>query len=1018
MASASASDSLISLIPGGALQFVDLALDLNAAGRPRLYFREQKRAGDGAADGEARYDLFCLTLDDQTQETRDRTTGQAGDYHYEVDGQKAVELFLDRWLPLPMLRVRPGRWPDGGPRFDRGPGNWARIRIVRDESGTTGVTHRAVLAFDPTVEPPPEGEVHHALTPEQISANAQFALAHHERDSGWFLNLGWVDEWLKEAFDDYWLQRRRGRRPGDDDGRVHDYLAHYLTFLETLRRTGALPTVQVVDQTPHVPIDVDLVLDIGNSRTCGLLVESRPQAPTDLNDGYVLALRDLSQPQHLYVEPFETRVEFADVASMAFGNARLSERSGRTTPAFAWPTNVRVGREAARLARRSVSADGSTGMSSPKRYLWDERPRAQQWRYNGVSADGIREPPVTSGVYVQHVNMEGTPLEQLGKPLVRRNPVLRRQSTEVAFEARFTRSALMMFMLSEIVMHALAQINSPAQRRARGNAGIARRLRRVIFTVPTAMPLAEQRIYRRWAEWSIDMLWRALDWHERFHVDPLRRRAAAAPPPDFRQNPEIRCDWDEATCAQLVYLYNELAEKFHGDTEHFFRLLGRPRDGAEPALRVASIDIGGGTTDLSIIGYEMTGDPGTARRIKPTLLFRDGFNVAGDDILRAIIEDGLLADLRRALQRSGVADPRGLLGELLGRDVAGQSQATRARRAQFARHVAIPAGLALLSAYETGDPRHAGAVVTRRLGDLLGERRPAPEVLAYVDQAAHAAGARDFALLDAEVRVDPQAIDRTVRRVIGPILADLCEIVHLYDCDLLLLTGRPSRWPTVRAAALAKLPVPPDRVVPMSEYRVGRWYPFADYLGRIGDPKTTVVVGAILGALSSGHLEGFALEFGGVRPRSTARFVGEMGGDGQIRRDRVWVEIDVARAAEQELARSVEFSRPLQVGFRQLAPERWTTTRFYMIDFADARARANAEGRLPYKLSLRYRVAELDLDALPGREGSERDEGELTIDEIEAADGGPVRPGDIEIRLQTLPSREGYWIDTGIFTII
>ncbi|MDE8731324.1 virulence factor SrfB, partial [Desulfovibrio desulfuricans] len=83
-----------------------------------------------------------------------------------------------------------------------------------------------------------------------------------------------------------------------------------------------------------------------------------------LNDSYLLELRDLSQPEHIYSDPCETRVEFVDAA---FGNDALSRRSGRQTPAFAWPSAVRIGPEAARLASQAVCAEGTTGMSSPKR---------------------------------------------------------------------------------------------------------------------------------------------------------------------------------------------------------------------------------------------------------------------------------------------------------------------------------------------------------------------------------------------------------------------------------------------------------------------------------------------------------------------------------------------------------------------------------------------------------------------------------------------------------------------------
>lgn len=136
---------------------------------------------------------------------------------------------------------------------------------------------------------------------------------------------------------------------------------------------------------------------------------------------------------------------------------------------------VRVGPEAARLAQHSVGAEGNTGMSSPKRYLWDESPRAQQWRFNAWGTGSELEPPVTRGVFIQQINREGTPLCCFDDPgLSPRPKILRTQQPEVAFEAHFTRSSTMMFLLSEIIMHALATINSPAQRGEREQPDVPR----------------------------------------------------------------------------------------------------------------------------------------------------------------------------------------------------------------------------------------------------------------------------------------------------------------------------------------------------------------------------------------------------------------------------------------------------------------------------------------------------------------------------------------------------------------
>ena len=106
---------------------------------------------------------------------------------------------------------------------------------------------------------------------------------------------------------------------------------------------------------------------------------------------------------------------------------------------------------------------------------------------------------------------------------------------------------------------------------------------------------------------------------------------------------------------------------------------------------------------------------------------------------------------------------------------------------------------------------------------------------------------KPFSLMDVALRIDPRAIDRTIRNTLGQILANLCEVIHAYNCDLLLLTGRPSKWHAIISSFFAKLPVPADRIIPMRDFRVGSFgTPSPTTGGRSPIPKTTVVVGAIL----------------------------------------------------------------------------------------------------------------------------------------------------------------------------
>ncbi len=1005
--------SPVSLIPGGCLQMLDFRLHRSDIAKVRRYFREEQRETGREAD-RSNTRLRCLA-ENSDGEFVDMVDGGRADYDYDMDARKSLDPWLEQWVPIPFLRTRGQRWPDGGERFEYGPGNWARCRLMpaHDDPDSLHLT----LAFDMIVEPPPqEGEVHHALSPEDVAAHATFQLADHVRDNAWFLNQAWVDEWLFHLWNAF---QERGRRRESEF--VLEYLASYLTLLEVIQRAVNGLAVQVINPSRDLPVDVDLVLDIGNSRTSGMLVETLPQKTTNLNDSYLLQLRDLSDPQRIYVEPFESRVEFVEAH---FGNDALSRRSGRMSPAFSWPSFVRVGPEAARLSTQAVNAEGSTGMSSPKRYLWDEKAWQQSWRYN---TGGGPEPMVTRGLLARRVNEEGTPLACFDTPEFKRSRQLKKQAREVAFESLYTRSSLMMFMMVEIILQALMTINAPSQRLRQELPNVPRRLRQVIFTVPPGMPVAEQRIYRRWVNWATRLLWDALGWQDYFADARHRGRAA----PDFRANPVIRCNWDEATCTQLVYLYNELSRKFQGDAYHLFELMGKRRDGSErPSLRAATIDIGGGTTDLSVTTFFLDNDLGSSARVRPEQNFRDGFTIAGDDILKDVINDHVLPAIAEAVTGSDTRAGRVLLGQLCGRELMDNSQQKRNRRAQFVRQVATPIALSLLGIYEQADPVSGSGEWSGRIGDLFRtpgseavspalpagikpHPHPGQAVLDYVAEAVRQIRPDlAFDLMDVPIRVRPRQIDKTLNSSLREILQDLCEVVQRYDCDILLLTGRPSRWSGVIAAVLASMPVPPSRIIPMSRYQVGSWYPFADTLGHITDPKTTVVVGAILCALAEAHLEGFSFDSNRLTPRSTARFIGEMDIAGQLKNAAIWFTVDVSNPAEQELTANVKLSGPMAVGFRQLAVERWPTTRFYYLDFSTEEARRKAVGRLPYTLDLIFRVEERDADERP--EDDSRDEGELFITDITDSQNTAVNKNDLEVRLQTLPQDEGYWMDTGI----
>ncbi len=71
---------------------------------------------------------------------------------------------------MPFLRIRE-RQPDGDHRFDNGPVNWARARLLElPAPDAEGYTHRVTLAFDTQLLPTREGRPYLAPSPQDMQS--------------------------------------------------------------------------------------------------------------------------------------------------------------------------------------------------------------------------------------------------------------------------------------------------------------------------------------------------------------------------------------------------------------------------------------------------------------------------------------------------------------------------------------------------------------------------------------------------------------------------------------------------------------------------------------------------------------------------------------------------------------------------------------------------------------------------------------------------------------------------------
>ncbi|EAB6524262.1 hypothetical protein ABM44_004558, partial [Salmonella enterica subsp. enterica serovar Isangi] len=536
----------------------------------------------------------------------------------------------------------------------------------------------------------------------------------------------------------------------------------------------------------------------------------------------------------------------------------------------------------------------------------------------------------------------------------------------------------------------------------------------LILTLPSAMPKQEREIFRQRMFEALALVWKAMGWHpqDEDFTTPKQREKSVVPVP------EIQMEWDEASCGQLVWLYNEAISHYAGRTESFFNALARPDRQPEPgvvpgrALRVASIDIGGGTTDMAIVHYQLDDGVGANVKITPHLLFREGFKVAGDDLLLDIIQRCVLPSLQTALQRAGVTDAAALLATLFGD--SGRIDTQAILRQQTALQLFMPLGHAVLSAWEQSDINDPFAGLHATFGDLL-IRRPTSNVMNYIQQAIdHAlpSGSPTFDIFNVPLQIQFSQLQEALlagQFTLTTPLHAVCEAISHYHCDILLVTGRPTCLPGVQALIRHLQPVPVNRIVWMDKYQVHEWYPFSQQ-GRIGNPKSTAAVGAMLCSLALDlRLPRFNFKAADIGAYSTVRYLGVLDNTvNTLRDENIWYhEIDLDKPGATLDARlHFPLRGNVTLGFRQLANSRWPATPLYCLNINSAELAKTiaGDGVLNVRLKLR---------------GSSKDSApeSFILSDAWLQDGTPVAADALTLKLNTLADRRHsgshYWIDSG-----
>jgi hypothetical protein len=872
---------------------------------------------------------------------------------------KVIKSILGKWIPIPFFKNNNINQDFFGPT------DWVRVMISGDEK----VGYRASFAIDTTVTKKENDNTTPFASTNindnifSISNNTDIVLAFLDDRKG----CEWVLEYLQNEFS----------FDTTESSLVH--IAAYQVLIKLLLSQDELFNVQLLPQKNN-SVSVDMVIDVGNSTTCALLFEDSGEHIFNFNTVKKLEIQDLTTPHLSYNEAFSSHLVFSKVKF----NDGIS-----TNEKFKWPSIIRFGEEAKRLINSSnielsLDRDPVSYSSSPKRYLWDDKLSEKSWEF--LSEDMKIPQPVYSDGVTNHLQLDGS--------------LVKDADDVMGSSPRYSRKSLMTFLFLEIYTNAFKQINSIKFRTEHGRSEDSRVLRNIVITCPTSMVMQEQINLRQASEDALEILNRNDYNISSTNIFPsikeLKRSLADV---------EERKDWiyDEATCAQLTYIYGMISKKYSNNPAQLFNAFGVNN---KKELVIASVDIGGGTTDLMIASYNYDNKDAVVD-ITPIPLFWETFDLAGDDLLKELIQQIIIEGSNN--QGSGIIEThlkkqlnderyRGKLSSFFGEDSNNIGYKGKVMRKNFLNQISIP----IMSIYLKNANKENQ---TLTYSDIFVDNEPCKDLLDYFENHF------GFNFEDLVWDINSEIIYNISISVFDKLINQMSKVIKSYNADVLVLSGRTFQLNSLQTLFETYQPVLPNRMINMNNYWIGKWFPFSDDKGFVKDQKSVLSVGSLISLLSAKYnkMGNFRINTEHLKKDliSNANYVGKI--------EHNIIE-NTSLSEKDEDFMMVITELPFRVGFKKLLSKNYPARNLYTLDFnKDAMFEKLGEQKKVDDLIFKIR------ESMPLKIEINRDlencKEKLTLVEITDNEENSLNKNYFKFQFNTLKNVKGYWLDEGEFIL-
>jgi|GEM_PF-5285779 len=754
------------------------------------------------------------------------------------------------------------------------------------------------------------------------------------------------------------------------------YLASYFLLLRLLNTVADHFTIKFERSLEEM--SVNAFIDIGNTSTSVTLQELNedPTSLVDFKKLKQLEIVEFSNPLNYCNKPFSTTSVFHKPSYISL-NYELSKQDS-----FFWKSPLRLGVEAERFIsqeRINNAADFKPiGLSSPKRYLWDKSKRKQEWifclRRNGEQAQPVNWEGVTT-----RLSNDGV-LPQLNSNI------------EVGGKSLYSRSSINSFVFLEIISQIHRQINSCEFRENHANDSYRRKLNNIVISCPTAMSKVEQVNLRKACVTALN-LYHGSSNHSTQIIPSLEDVSC----PITELNERKNWMYDESTISQILWLYDEVTHNFSGSLNGFKNAYNY-----KTKLRVASIDIGGGTSDLMVCDYSLTTNQGVIDAT-PMPVFWDSIYEAGDDLKRILLQNIAINDsLYKHGESLNVNNINSRITSFFDVNSADQTARTKAVRMAFINQI----GKVLVSKYL--EDANSDEVRTYSYIDLFNEGDVDKQLINSFEQHF------GFHIEDVTWTSNPNVINRHITSFFKKQLKIHASLIDKSQADIVVLTGGTFRIDSLHKLFVKSCGLSINRIFNLNNMEISDWYPDS-YDGQLKSSKNVVSVGsAVAFYAEKKQLQGFRLNSDYLKSEITSKsynLYNNLDDTTELLNSKTHHASFVVNEIPSKLytspISSINYSRKdsysinfdqisIEASLSQSNPNASTSEINDLVHNKIASLRQNS----PFKLVIR-REAEEDIE-------------KINIDEIYVGErfDEDVNPGFLRISCETLPD-EDFWLDSG-----